>query len=448
LLLKNIYQAKRETIKECHSGMGHIEFSRIFTSKDFQTSIDFVDYAIIPPRSSIGFHQHLGNEEFYLVLQGTGKMRVGNEEFFVTPGDLIVNQDKSFHGLENYSDKEIHIFVVQVAKKSCSDENKFISYSNKDYLDKKVTIGIDIGATFTKVIEYSNSNVISFFQEPTPQFKSDTELITFIEQIMAKSKIPLSEVCGLGIGLCGMVDQIEGIFKSSSLFPEITDVPISKILNDRLGIPVLIDNDSNLAAIGEYTVGIAKGSKVLVALTLGTGVGAGIVINGNPFYGAHGYAGEFGHLFIDPNGSKCFCGATGCLNMLSSATALSNFYKSISGIPTDIKITADEIIKMLNNGDLAAKLALSKVCSYLGIAVANIISSFNPDFVVICGGLSNAGNPLLEEVREATKKHVLPELWSKTKIELSNLKEKAGAVGAAVSILERIRKNKNYWGGD
>ena len=115
LVLRNIYKTERRTIRGSHSGKGNIEFSRILSSNDFQTDIDFIDYAVIPPGSSIGFHQHLGNEEFYLILQGKGKMRVGNKVFYVEPGDLVVNPDGSFHGLKNYSDTKIHIFVVQVA---------------------------------------------------------------------------------------------------------------------------------------------------------------------------------------------------------------------------------------------------------------------------------------------------------------------------------------------
>ena len=443
MLIKNIYQEKRETIYECHYGIGQMDFSRIMASNDFETSIDFIDYAIIPPGSSIGYHQHLDNEELYLVLKGTGKMRVNDEELDVIPGDLIVNQNNSFHGLKNCSNEEIHIFVIQVANKNSNNINLLLC-PDEVSSDHYTTMGIDIGATFTKVAEYSDNTIINFYQESTPKFKSNNELLNFIENIINQSKTSVSELRALGIGLCGMVNQIEGIYKTSVLFPNIENMPIVKMLNEGLGIPVFIDNDSNLAAIGEYAVGIAKGSKVLIAITLGTGVGAGIVINGKPFYGSHGYAGEFGHLIIDTQGPRCFCGNKGCLNMLSSATALSDYYKLYTNSIADIDITSNTIIDMVNSNDITATKVFHQSCNYLGIAIANAITSFDPDAVVICGGLSNAGNIFIEEIRRSVKQYVLPELWNKTKIELSNLREKSGAVGAAIIAYEHAINNKKH----
>lgn len=120
--IKNIFQAQRKTVSAVHSGKGEIEFCRVFSSEDFQTGIDFVDYAVIPPGCSIGFHQHSGNEEFYLILDGKGRMFVGDEEMYVEKGDLIINPDKSFHGLENCSNDKIQIFVVQVSNSSYTDQ--------------------------------------------------------------------------------------------------------------------------------------------------------------------------------------------------------------------------------------------------------------------------------------------------------------------------------------
>lgn len=439
LLLRNVFESNRKVVNGCHNGVGSLAFSRVFSCEDFISNIDFVDYAVIPPGSSIGYHQHKNNEELYLVLQGSGIMCVGNNKFVVKPGDLIVNPFYSAHSLENSGSLDIHIFVIQVSNpQQRSNTQACISLSQTKQQIQTV-IGIDIGGTFTKIATYTvQGEILNFSQYATPRFELETELIDFITELVETQKVSGYKLCGVGVGLCGLVDESEGKLKSSCLFPLIKNLPVANLLTERIKLPVLIANDSNLAALGEYTFGNARQSKMLVTLTLGTGVGAGILIDGKPFHGAGGYAGEVGHMLIDPNGPTCFCGSKGCLNVLTSSTALVNFYHKDLPENNSTLLTAQQIGELLKDGDEKACRAFNQICNYLGIALANIISLLNPDLIVLSGGLSCIGTQLLEDASIVAKRHLLNELWEETRVELSELKEKVGAAGAAALVIRYL----------
>ena len=415
---KNIFSISREkTIS--HDGNGNIEFARVYSRWDAASGIDFVDYAILPPGTSIGFHCHTNNEEIYLILKGTGKMRLDGDAFIVSPGDVIVNRNLSSHGLENQSDEEIHIYVVQAQYRRLAETKKH-----------QKSIGIDIGGTNTKVVLLQNDQIIYFKQIPTPCFQDNREFLDFIQSCVQEINNIDNEPSCIGIGISGFVNANTGCLISSCLIPKIRNVNIKDTLSNKFDMPVHIDNDSNMAAIGETTLGSAKGCTNSITLTLGTGIGAGIIINGSLYRGSSGKAAEIGHFIAQNSGAVCPCGQKGCLNMYTSATALSNTYLKKSGMSK----SAVEILELLKlkPPDEAAITAFEEFCDFLSDTIIDLIYLFDPEAIVITGGLSKAGNLLIDRLKSKVNEKIIPEVWRDDCIRLGVLAEKAGAVGAAI----------------
>lgn len=417
-MYKNLFSIQRKKIVS-HGGKGNIEFARIFSRWDTASSFDFVDYAVLPPGTSIGFHRHTDNEEIYLILKGTGKMCLDGESFYVSQGDIIVNRNLSSHGLENQSNEEIHIYVVQ-ARCRKPEEIKEIRSS----------VGIDIGGTNTKVVLLQNDHIKAFWQFSTPYFCKNGDLVDFIASCVQRTKDIDKQIYSVGIGISGIINADTGYLVSSCLMPKICNINLRESVSDRVKLPVYIDNDSNMAALGEWYLGSAKGCLNSITLTLGTGIGAGIIINGMLYRGSSGKAGEIGHIIAQSNGEMCPCGKRGCLNMYTSATALTNNYMKKSGISRSVM----DIIKLLKSDlvDKTAESAFSELCDCLSKIIVDLICLFDCEAIVITAGLSKMGNMLIEQLKLKVKEKIMPGLWRDDCIRLGELAEKAGAVGAAI----------------
>lgn len=301
---------------------------------------------------------------------------------------------------------------------------------------KGVVIGLDLGGTFTKTIVLSRSRTeIAYSRELTPKFDSNEQMIEYINQIICSQHIK-GDLLGVGIGLPGIIGS-GGVLSSTVLFPNVSNVPIVSALHRQFKIPIVVENDSNLAAIGEFAVSEAESKSLVVVITLGTGVGGGIILNGNLFAGSTGHSAELGHMKLEKDGPMCFCGMKGCLNILASATALLNIYQNT----TSLTSSADDIMQICNlilMGDEKALSALTQLRSYLSLAIANIITILNPDLVILSGGLANLGLILLNGVRKTVRENVLPDLWNDDLIQLGLLKDKAGAMGAAELVVRKL----------
>ncbi|MCL2591893.1 MAG: ROK family protein [Defluviitaleaceae bacterium] len=424
-MYKNIFQAIKKKVKS-HEGKGNIEFARVFPKWDENSQIDFIDYAILPKDTSIGFHCHSGNEEVYFIFKGHGEMRLQNDIFNVKPGDVIVNTNNSSHSLVNNSDEEIHVFVIQV-KYSRDSVNAY-----KD--DSKIaTIGLDIGGTNTKVLILEDSEIKEFYQIKTPQINSNDEMIDFIVSCIKKLLKPDKDIRGVGIGISGMVNSEAGCLISSCFMPNINNLNIQQAVSDKINKPVYVDNDSNMAAFGELYLGSAKGCENSITLTLGTGIGAGIILNGKLYHGSTGRAGEIGHFIAKTAGEMCSCGKRGCLNMYVSQVALVNNYIKNGG-------TYEEggLELLLSNKSEACKieLAFDEMCDYLAEAIVNLKYLFDCETIIITGGISNASELLIDKLKAKVKNKIIIDLWSDTFIRLGRFNEKSGAVGAAAKALE------------
>ncbi len=230
------------------------------------------------------------------------------------------------------------------------------------------------------------------------------------------------------------------------------DVPLRDIISRELGKAVYLINDANAAAVGELRYGAGREANNFIYITVSTGIGGGIIINGEIYTGSTGTAGELGHMVIDDNGPLCSCGNTGCWDMLASGTALTAEAKRLieSGANTKIlehaggtidKINAEVIHEAALAGDKLANRLIARNAYYLGVGLANLINIFNPEAIVIGGGLSNIGDMLLLPAYQEAERRAFKQPYQATRFALAELGRNSGVIGAAAYALERSRKN-------
>ncbi|MDE6370669.1 MAG: ROK family protein, partial [Duncaniella sp.] len=253
----------------------------------------------------------------------------------------------------------------------------------------------------------------------------------------------VGKIHGIGIGApnanyyTGMIEKLVNI-------PWPTPLPLAQMVSEKFNLPVAITNDANAAAIGEMTYGAARGMKNFIMITLGTGVGSGIVINGQMVYGHDGFAGELGHVVMKRNnGRLCGCGRTGCLEAYCSATGvartarefleLRNDPSVLRNIPLD-QITSKDVYDAAVNGDKLALEIFNYTGNILGEAFADFVVFSSPEAIILFGGLSKAGELLLKPVRESMEKNLMPMFRGKIKVLVSELKEADAAVLGASAL--------------
>jgi glucokinase len=222
------------------------------------------------------------------------------------------------------------------------------------------------------------------------------------------------------------------------------------MLEDRVGIPVALTNDANAAAIGEMTYGAARGMKDFIVITLGTGVGSGIVVNGQLVYGHDGFAGELGHVIMRRhNGRLCGCGRTGCLEAYTSATGMARTAREYLDLKPDAKtrlrnipaddITSKDVFDAAMAGDEMAKEIFDFTGEMLGEAFADFVAFSSPEAIILFGGLSKAGDLIMDPIRESMEKNLLPIFKNKVKLMFSELKESDAAVLGASALGWEVR---------
>ncbi|MBM3253215.1 MAG: ROK family protein [Candidatus Omnitrophica bacterium] len=314
-------------------------------------------------------------------------------------------------------------------------------------LEKTSFIGIDVGATNTKIALISKQAfILSRSNFPTKFYQDKIALIkkilNEIHKILKPYKPSAKHIGGIGIGLPGLIDHSKGIVFSLTNIPGWKDVPLKRILERRLNLPVFIDNDVNVICLGEYLYGAGKGSRNVIAVSLGTGIGGGIIINGSLYRGASFSAGEIGHIMINENGPRCGCGRFGCLesyvgNYAIIRTAKEKLKKKTSKILKELtggnfkNLTPEYLNLAARRGDSLAIEVWEDVGRYLGIGLSAIVNLLNPDRIVICGGVSKAGNLLLKPVLESLKEYSLDVPFRAVGIVFSKLGDDAGVIGAS-----------------
>lgn len=316
---------------------------------------------------------------------------------------------------------------------------------------KAYVIGIDLGGTkISTALANFDGEIIENVVVPTKAEEGEipvlNRIIRTIEDVLDKSNTTINEVESIGIGSPGPLNAVTGVIITTPNLP-FKNYNLVKPLKERFDIPVYLDNDANVAAIGEFMFGAGKGKKNIVYFTVSTGVGGGAVLNGNIYRGNTCNALEIGHTTVAPNGPRCNCGNIGCLEAVSSGTAIGKRGKDAvsTNVETSLKqyenITSYEVFKEAEKGDEVAKDIVDEALNYLGIGVANAVAIFDPEMVVIGGGVTQVGDILFNKVRQVVNKRCFKNMAEACEVVPAGLGSNAGVVGAvALAILES--KNK------
>jgi len=314
-------------------------------------------------------------------------------------------------------------------------------------LADRVVIGVDLGGTNTRIALVGHDGGVLDKQSEETRASEGHEkviatLIGNIERQFANANRLGREVAAVGVGAPGVIHEQTGIVVQSPNFPDWNNLPLKATLEGALKIPVFIENDANAAALGEQWRGAAKDIGSMIFLTLGTGVGGGIVLDGRIWHGADGMAGEIGHMTIVPQGRTCGCGNTGCLEMYASSRGIvMNFMESAAAecaaAGERSGITSAEVYQAARTGDARALCAMQEMGRSLGIGIANLINIFNPEMVVIGGRVKDAWDLFIDATKAEIKKRAFRYPAERTRIVPSLLGDDAGMVGAAAVAFQK-----------
>ncbi|MCX7919577.1 MAG: ROK family protein [bacterium] len=320
----------------------------------------------------------------------------------------------------------------------------------------KYLIGVDLGGTtIITVVTDINGKVIASVK-CLSEVKQGVDavvnrIVDTIYATVAKAKIQINQIIAIGVGAPGPLSTKTGVIIDAPNLDGWVNVPLRDMVKKafRNTIPVFLDNDANAAAYGEFWVGAGKKVSNLIMLTLGTGIGGGIIIDKKLYRGPDDTAGELGHISVFPNGPVCNCGNHGCLEAIASATGMVN--RAVDALrlgrksilrelaENDLnKVTAKMIYDAVLKGDTLAKDIMRETGRYIGIAAASLVNIFNPEMIVFSGGMINAGEYLFNPIREEVKKRAFPQPAKRVKILPAKLGEYAGAIGAAGIALKEL----------
>lgn len=314
-------------------------------------------------------------------------------------------------------------------------------------MSEKIYVGVDVGGTAIKVgICNADGQLLQTYEGPTEASKgTDTilqNIAKYAQQIVVESDYDWAQVDGVGVGIAGFLDIPNGIVKFAPNL-KIENVNLKAYLEQELNKTVKVNNDANVAALGEAWGGAGRGISHCVCYTLGTGVGGGIIIDGKIVEGYMGMAGELGHMAIVPDleAIGCGCGKMGCLETVSSATGIIRMAKDAveRGDRTSLSqidnIMAKDVLDAAKAGDEVATRIVNRAAYYLGKSLAMIAIVLNPQYFIIGGGVSKAGDFLFDQIREVFEKYTQDQAKENVKIVAATLGNNAGVVGAAGLIL-------------
>lgn len=308
----------------------------------------------------------------------------------------------------------------------------------------KYYIGIDLGGTnIAAGVVDSEFKILAKASTPTNRPRSCREICADMAAVslkaVAEAGLTLDDIESVGIGAPGQINSDDGVIVYSNNL-DFYNEPVAEYIREYIGKPVYVENDANAAAYGEFVAGSAKGTHDAVCITLGTGVGGGIII-GDKIYSGFNYGGaEIGHMVIDINGPKCSCGRNGCFEVFSSATGLIRMTKEAMDAHPESKMhemMGDHVsgrlaFNAMRAGDEAAKGVVDKYIRHLAAGIANTINIFQPEILCIGGGVCNEGDALMAPLRDAVREEIYTKRSSKnTEIVRASLGNDAGLIGAA-----------------
>ena len=320
-------------------------------------------------------------------------------------------------------------------------------------MEKPYVVGIDIGGTNTVfgIVDARGtiiaSSSIKTSGYPTVEEYADEVCKNLLPLIIANGGV--DKIRGIGVGAPNG-NYYNGTIEFAPNLPWKGVIPLAAMFEEKLGIPTALTNDANAAAIGEMAYGAARGLKDFIMITLGTGVGSGIVINGQLVYGNDGFAGELGHVIVNSEGRACGCGRKGCLETYCSATGVARTAREflvqrtdpslLRNIPAE-EIVSKDVYDAAVKGDKLAQDIFEYTGTILGTALANFIAFSSPEAIILFGGLAKSGDYIMKPVQKAMEENVLKIYEGKTKLLLSQLKDADAAVLGASALGWEVRDN-------
>lgn len=295
---------------------------------------------------------------------------------------------------------------------------------------ENLAVGIDIGGTNTKIgLINDQGKVLAHSKIPTESESSFEDYLKRVEIAIKELTSQNLPIKGIGIG-APCASGITGIMENPPNLAWGT-TPLKQLFEQHFKLPIVVENDANISAIGEGQWGIAKGLKDYIVITLGTGVGTGIIVNGQLLTGSTGLAGEGGHITIIANGRKCNCGGLGHLEAYCSVRGIKQTYKELFDGETGFR----EMSAKYEQGDHKATQAVDQTADYLGQGLATMTALFMPDLIVLSGGVSTLGNSFAQKTQDALNRYVFPIMKDKVPVKISQISTTDGAILGAASLV-------------
>ena len=312
---------------------------------------------------------------------------------------------------------------------------------------KNYVVGVDLGGTkISTALSDIEGNIVCKTTVPTNAQEGEmavlNRIINSIDKVISEGKLSYNDVEAIGIGSPGPLDAKKGIIITTPNLP-FKNFDLVKPIAKKFEVPVFLDNDANVAAIGEFMFGAGKGAENIVFFTVSTGIGGGAILNGKVYRGHTSNALEIGHMTVAPNGPRCNCGNIGCVEATSSGTSIAK--RGHEALATNVEtslrkyenVTSYEVFVEAAAGDPVAKDIIDEAMNYLGIAVANSVAIFDPEYVIIGGGVSKAGNVVFDTIRKVVDKRCFKSMAESVKIVPAGLGTDAGLIGSvALALIE------------
>ena len=325
-------------------------------------------------------------------------------------------------------------------------------------MSKNLVVGVDLGGTniVFGVVSADGALRLPVVSKPTNAIGGADQvletMITGIEEIIADACVRTGarrdDILGVGVGAPGPLDRARGVV---IVAPNLHwhNYPLRDLIADRVNLHATLDNDANCATLGEWWLGAGRGSRNMLGITIGTGIGGGLVINGELFHGASDVAGEIGHTTIEMQGRRCACGNYGCLEAYASGPAIAErarealAFDGASSVMAVLaggnvaNITAETVFRAAKQGDPIAHEVVKETARFLGTGLANLLNVFNPEVVVLAGGVTAAGSHLFDPLISEVKRRAFRSAWEAARIVPGELPGAAGVVGAVATFLKQ-----------
>ena len=291
----------------------------------------------------------------------------------------------------------------------------------------KVVLALDLGGTNARFAAVrSDGEILTRRRVPTMKNGTAGQILDLLVKMFGEISEGVGAVA-IAAAIPALIKAESGVLAKLPNLPALEGINLSEVLKERTGLDTFIENDATAATIGEHWLGASKGFDNVIGITLGTGIGGGLIFNGKPFRGKDGSAGEIGHICVEPNGVQCGCGSRGCVEQYSSGTAIARMARE-AGLDVE---TSLEVFDLGKIGEKKALDVFASMGRYLGIAIGGLVNLLNPDIIVICGGVTAGWDLFFDSVRDEVKKRAYRDPAERAKIVRGSLGDDAGILGVS-----------------